>query len=94
MTKANKLSADQMQAIARAVADPRRFDILQQIARSSCTPCSALKVRGCISAPTISHHMKELSEAGLIVVQREGRTADLRFQRKVWEAYLAQLANI
>ncbi len=92
--KRAKLSAEQMQAIARAVADPRRFDILQQIARSNSTPCSSLKAHCCISPATISHHMKELSEAGLIDVQREGRTADLRFQREVWDTYLAQLAEL
>ncbi len=93
--KARKLPEQQMQAIARAVADPRRFAILQQIAASRCsTACSALRAHDDISPATISHHMKELSESGLITIEREGRTADLRFQREVWNAYLAQLANL
>ena len=84
MNKTRKLPDEQMQAIARAVADPRRFAILQQIAASRCTACSALKAHEDVSPATISHHMKELSEAGLIAIEREGRTADLRFQRAVW----------
>ena len=42
----------------------------------------------------MSHHMKELSEAGLIDVEREGRTADITFRRDVWDAYVAELSDI
>lgn len=89
-----KLSAEQFQAIARALAEPRRFAILQQIAREPATNCSALDVQQQISPATISHHIKELQESGLIEVEREGRCANLSLRRDVWEAYLQQLANI
>jgi len=95
MTKARKhLSDDQMQAIARAVADPRRFAILQQIARKDACPCGSLDEQKILSPATISHHLKELADAGLIDVQREGRCASLSLQRDLWNAYIAQLARI
>ena len=95
MTKARKhLSDDEMQAIARALADPRRFAILQQIAQKDCTPCGSLDEQKVLSPATISHHLKELADAGLIDVQREGRCASLTLQRDVWNAYLAQLAKL
>lgn len=83
-----------MQAIARALADPRRFAILQQIARRKATPCSAITEQQIISPATISHHMKELADAGLIDIQREGRCANLTLRRDIWSAYLEQLAKI
>ena len=89
-----KLSVEQVQAIARALADPRRFAILQQIAKKDHTPCSGLRECHPISPATMSHHMKELSEAGLIAVEREGRTADISFRRDVWDAYLSELTDI
>jgi ArsR family transcriptional regulator len=92
--KGPKLSEEQVQAIARAVADPRRFAILQQIASNSVCPCSAVREQQPIGAATISHHMKELSDAGLISVDHQGRSAELTFQREVWDAYLAQLATL
>ena len=92
--KGPKLSDEQMQAIARAVADPRRFAILQQIASKESCACGAVREQQPISAATISHHMKELADAGLVVVNHEGRTAELTFQRGVWDSYLSQLANI
>jgi ArsR family transcriptional regulator len=95
MAKARKpLTDDQMQAIARAVADPRRFAILQQIARQDWTACASLAAQKVLSPATISHHLKELTDAGLIDVQREGRCASLALQRDTWDAYLAQLAKL
>jgi ArsR family transcriptional regulator len=95
MTKARKhLTDEQMQAIAHAVADPRRFAILQQISRQDSTACGSLAEQKVLSPATISHHLKELADAGLIDVQREGRCASLSLQRDVWNAYLAQLSKL
>lgn len=94
-TKTTRLTAQQTEQIARAVADPSRFAILQQIAAAKCmTPCASLCVQKTLSPATISHHMKELQEAGLIEVAREGRGANLTFRREVWNAYLAQLSAL
>ncbi len=94
MARCHKLSDDEMQAIARALADPRRFAILQQIARRDATPCGSLDEQKVLSPATISHHIKELADAGLIDVQREGRCASLSLHRGTWNAYLAQLAKL
>ncbi len=90
----SRLSQDEIDAIARAVADPRRFAILQQISSGAVTPCSKLNEHNCISPATISHHLKELQEAGLIDIAREGRTANLSFRRDVWQAYLDRLGQL
>ena len=47
-----------------------------------------------MSAPTISHHLKELADAGLIAVSREGKNALLRINRDVLQAYAEQLTKI
>jgi ArsR family transcriptional regulator len=94
MSKHRKLTDDEVQAIARALADPRRFAILQQIARHDATPCGSLEEQKLLSPATISHHLKELADAGLIDIQREGRCASLTLQRDTWNAYLAQLARL
>lgn len=85
---------EQFQAIARAVAEPRRFALLQGIAEQPSVLCGALFARECISPATMSHHLKELQDAGLVEVSREGRMMRLTLQRAVWEAYLRQLARL
>ena len=88
------LAEEQFQAIARALSDPRRFAILQQVATRDGMECSALQEHEFISPATISHHMKELSEAGLIEIKRAGRGANLFLCRPVFEAYVRRLAAI
>ena len=89
-----KLSPEQVQAIAHAVAEPRRFAILRQIASQQVMPCSALTAHGSIGAATVSHHLKELQEAGLVEAERCGRVMHLSLRREVWQAYLRELSAL
>jgi ArsR family transcriptional regulator, arsenate/arsenite/antimonite-responsive transcriptional repressor len=82
----------QFRAIGRALADPHRFAILQQVAAADGMACSQLEVHSVLSPATVSHHMKELSEAGLVEIKREGREASLSLRRPVLDAYLERLA--
>ena len=93
-TRKVQLDERQTERIARALADPRRFQILKKIgADSSCPNCELL---GCqeVSAATISHHVKELEMAGLIHAVREGKSVRFVLRRDVLKAYLQQLSEI
>ncbi len=89
-----QLSATQVSAIARVLAEPRRLAILKQIAGCPAVACSALHEQQSISPATISHHLKALQEAELIAVEREGRVAKLSLRREIWEAYLRELGTL
>ena len=91
---ASKLPSRQVRAISRALSDPRRFDILKNIAAQSCTACSDLREAFPITPATLSHHLKELELSGLIEVTRHGKFMDVVFQRTVWDAYLKELRKI
>ncbi|MGH9524045.1 MAG: ArsR/SmtB family transcription factor [Terriglobales bacterium] len=88
------MDAKQFQRISKALADPRRYEILGRIAKCGEAACSDMRSALPISAATLSHHLKELANAGLIDIRREGQFAHIKLQRKVWKAYLAQLAKL
>ena len=90
-----ELTEEQVQNIAKALADPRRYEIIKRISR--CTePMACESVRECldITAPTLSHHMKELENAGLVDSEREGKFVNYTLRRDILTAYLDRLARL
>lgn len=90
-----ELTEEQIHLIAKALADPRRYDLLRQI--GSCEgsmQCSAIHELHPISAATLSHHMKELETAGLVRAAREGKFVSYTLRRDVLQAYTSALTKI
>ena len=65
--------AERMAAIAKALADPVRLqlvDVLRKHAGKVCV-CELVPLFD-LSQPTVSHHLKVLREAGLVASERRG----------------------
>lgn len=85
------LSEQQFELIAKALADPRRMQVLEVIAGERDCPCARLREEFPVSKATISHHIKELVRAGLVEAHRDGQFLHCEVRREVLEAYTAEL---
>jgi ArsR family transcriptional regulator len=82
---------DRFARMAKALADPRRFQILEAIASRREVACQRLCEEFPVAQPTMSHHLKELVSAGLIEPWREGQYVFYRFRPDVMREYMAAL---
>ena len=90
-----QLDDRQFTLISKAIADPKRFEMLQRIGESKDAPtCSCVCDWTGLAPATVSHHLKELDHAGLVNIERDGKFAYLTLRRDVWKAYLKRLAAL
>jgi ArsR family transcriptional regulator len=85
------IDPERFERIAKALADPRRFQILEKIANCREVGCQRLCEQFPVAQPTMSHHLKELARAGLIEPWREGQFVFYRFRVDVLHEYVAAL---
>jgi DNA-binding transcriptional ArsR family regulator len=57
----------------RALGDATRFRMTQEIAAAGELSCGQVADLFDVSQPTISHHLKILTEAGVLVVRNQGK---------------------
>ncbi len=64
---------DNIVRIAKALSDKTRLKILSEIAKRERITCSEAEKIAELSQPTVSHHLKILTDAGLLDVVKDGR---------------------
>jgi ArsR family transcriptional regulator len=83
------------QKVAKALADPRRFEIFQKVATANSEGmcCGAVGEELPVSQATVSHHLKELTEAGLLESRSAGQFKYWSANTDVMNEYIAELQN-
>jgi ArsR family transcriptional regulator, arsenate/arsenite/antimonite-responsive transcriptional repressor len=88
------MTDQQFQRIAKALADPRRFQVMQRVAATDGeVACQALRDEFTIAAATMSHHLKELEVAGLVRSRHQGQQKILTADRGTITRYQRELAR-
>jgi ArsR family transcriptional regulator, arsenate/arsenite/antimonite-responsive transcriptional repressor len=79
--------------IAKVLADPRRFQLLERIAADGEVSCQALMRDIPVSASTMSHHLKELETSGVVESRMEAQCKVLTARPDVIQSYQRELAK-
>src|ERR1700675_4324339 len=88
------MDRSEVEKISKALADETRLKIFEGISATKHMNCGEIvSLRG-VTPATVSHHLKILSEAGLIACRREGQFVYSEAVPKVIEAYTRALTKI
>ena len=74
-------------SMAKAIAHPARIAILQQLVKTNACICGELVEDLGLAQATISQHLKELKNIGLIQGSIEGNSVCYCINPKVWNQY-------
>jgi ArsR family transcriptional regulator len=78
--------------VLKALAHPKRFRMVQEIAAAGEElSCGEIAERFPVAQPTISHHLKILTDAGVLTVRREGQHGFISVNRELISAVIGLL---
>jgi ArsR family transcriptional regulator, arsenate/arsenite/antimonite-responsive transcriptional repressor len=72
--------------ISKALADPNRLQIIQMITDQERCACKLLEHFN-ISQPTLSHHVRILSDCNMIKTRKDGKWSHYSMNMETMEAY-------
>jgi DNA-binding transcriptional ArsR family regulator len=82
----------------KALGDPTRFRMVQEIAAAGELSCGEVAQRFDVSQPTISHHLAILTDAGVLRVRQDGKhrytSVNLPLLRRIGAMLPARLAMV
>ncbi|GAB4461276.1 MAG: hypothetical protein OHK0029_26350 [Armatimonadaceae bacterium] len=81
----------QFQQVAKALSDAHRLHILEMLKENERMHCGAVVDRLSLAQATVSHHLKELVNAGLLQVERDGQFNHYTLNTDTLDTYTAEL---
>src|ERR1700737_921372 len=88
------MDRSEVEKISKALADQTRLRIFEAISVSDHMNCGEIVSMRGVTPATVSHHLKILSEAGLIACRREGQFVYSHAVPETIAAYAQALAKI
>lgn len=88
------MKLSQIERISKALADETRLRIFQAISATDQMTCGEIVSMRGVTPATVSHHLKILSEAGLIACRRQGQFVYSQTVSNTLAGYTRALAKI
>jgi DNA-binding transcriptional ArsR family regulator len=84
---------NKLAVMMKALAHPARIAIIQQLLKANACICGDLVEQLGLAQATISQHLKELKNAGIIKGTIEGTSVCYCIDNKVWRLYRKEMEN-
>ena len=85
--------AERLLALGRALADPKRVEILTLVGRGSGRPAELVEAT-CLARSTVHHHLAQLREAGLVSLEGNARSYTYTPRGEAVAEIAASLADV
>lgn len=89
------MDSKQIEKISKALGDTNRLKILFDMAKhKGCMQCAQITNVLALAQPSVSHHIKTLTDAGLIIAQKDGRHHSYELNKGLMRSYIQKLEMI
>lgn len=78
----------QIERISKALGDPHRIKIMQAVKQREWMQCADICEIIDLTQSAISHHIKQLVDAGLLIPEKEGRNIKYTIDKEVITSYM------
>jgi ArsR family transcriptional regulator len=84
-----RLDLKKIEKISKALGDPFRLKVMEMIKKQK-APCQCTSIVETmdLAQSTVSHHIKQLVDADLIIAEKDGRNANYTINQEVLDAYI------
>ena len=89
------MNAKRAEKIAKALADPHRLAIIKEIKKQrDCLYCVDIGDVIDLAQPSISHHLKILTDVEIVTAEKEGRNVKYKLNNSVLDDYINFLESL
>jgi len=82
------MAGEEIVKVSKALSDENRYEILRMITQTKEKGCFEITENSPLSQPTVSYHLKILTDANLINCRKEGQRSYFSINREVFEKYI------
>src|ERR1700739_2832419 len=84
-----KMDLKKVEKISKALGDPYRLKIIEAVKnQQDWLACSCVLNMLNLEQSTVSHHLKQLVDADLLIVEKDGRNARYLINKEVFDEYI------
>jgi len=90
-----KIDAKKIERISKALGDRYRLEIVEAVReqQQNWMQCTSILEKFDLAQSTVSHHLKQLSDADLLIAEKDGRNVRYSINKETFQEYADYLSS-